>query len=160
MSDRMRKALHDGGKLTITIEFNYVSGIKYHVHESAFRLDSFGNGEISKEALAVNHQIEHSLLRRGNGEKFLAVLVGGVVHHRTRPVRGERVRLRRERLGGFQPLPGDVLAHAVLGLVTAPGVGRNGEYPHHQDGAQQGRQQTGLSHSATPVSAGAGFWPA
>lgn len=53
MSDRMRKALHDGGKLTVAIEFNCVSGIKYHVHESAFQLDSFGNGEISKEALAA-----------------------------------------------------------------------------------------------------------
>lgn len=53
MSDRVRKALYDGGKLTVTIEFNHMEGIKYHVHESAFRLDSFGNGEISKEALAA-----------------------------------------------------------------------------------------------------------
>ena len=64
MSDRMRKALHDGGKLTITIEFNYVSGIKYHVHESAFRLDSFGNGEISKEALAAAERRARELADR------------------------------------------------------------------------------------------------
>ena len=65
MSDRMRKALHDGGKLTITIEFNYVSGIKYHVHESAFRLDSFGNGEISKEALAAAEDPDALILEIG-----------------------------------------------------------------------------------------------
>ncbi|MDE6454340.1 MAG: hypothetical protein K2L38_00150 [Dysosmobacter sp.] len=53
MSDRMRKALHDGGKIEITIEYNYTKGILYRVHESAFRLDSFGNGEISKEALTA-----------------------------------------------------------------------------------------------------------
>lgn len=53
MSDRIRKALKDGGKLTVTIEFNYMTGIKYNVHESAFRLDSFGSGEIQKETLAA-----------------------------------------------------------------------------------------------------------
>lgn len=53
MSNRICKALKDGGTLNVTIEFNYMVGIKYKVHESAFRLDSFGSGEISKEALAA-----------------------------------------------------------------------------------------------------------
>lgn len=51
MSDHMRKALRDGGKITVTIEYNYIKGICYCVHESAFRLDGFKSGEISKEAL-------------------------------------------------------------------------------------------------------------
>ena len=51
MSDRMRKALKDGGKIDITIEYNYMKGILYRVHESAFRLTGIKQGEISKEAL-------------------------------------------------------------------------------------------------------------
>lgn len=51
MSDRMRKALKGGGKIDITIEYNYIKGILYRVHESAFRLDGFKSGEISKEML-------------------------------------------------------------------------------------------------------------
>lgn len=53
MSDRMRKALHNGGKITITLEWNYITGLNYYVHESALRLDSFGNGAISEEELAA-----------------------------------------------------------------------------------------------------------
>ncbi len=53
MSDCMRKALRDGGKITITIEYNYMTGFRYCVHESAFRLDGFERGEISKEAISA-----------------------------------------------------------------------------------------------------------
>ena len=53
MSDRMRKALKDGGKIDITIEHNYMKGILYCVREDAFRLTGIERGEITKEALAA-----------------------------------------------------------------------------------------------------------
>ena len=51
MSDHMRKALKDGGKITITIENNRLTGIRYCVQEDAFRLTGIERGEIAKEAL-------------------------------------------------------------------------------------------------------------
>ncbi len=51
MSDRMRKALRDAGRITITIEGDYNGNIKYRVHESAFRLDGFKSGEFVKADL-------------------------------------------------------------------------------------------------------------
>lgn len=51
MNDRMRKALHDGGKINITIEFVRPGNIQFCVHESAFRLTGIERGEITKEAL-------------------------------------------------------------------------------------------------------------
>lgn len=53
MSDRMRKALRDGGKITVTIEWNCMTGLRYCVHEDAFRLTGIERGEIAKEALAA-----------------------------------------------------------------------------------------------------------
>lgn len=53
MSDRVQKALGGSGRITITIDSNYMKGIRYCVHESAFRLDRYERGEISKEALAA-----------------------------------------------------------------------------------------------------------
>jgi hypothetical protein len=47
----MRKALKDGGKITITIENNRLTGIRYCVQEDAFRLTGIERGEIAKEAL-------------------------------------------------------------------------------------------------------------
>ena len=51
MSDHMRKALKDGGKITIIIETNYLTGIRYYIQEDAFRLTGIERGEITKEAL-------------------------------------------------------------------------------------------------------------
>lgn len=51
MSDRMRKALHDGGKITITIAYNRVKGFEYCIQEDAFRLTGIERGVIAKEAL-------------------------------------------------------------------------------------------------------------
>ncbi len=51
MSDRMRKALCDGGKITITIENNRMTGLRYCIQEDAFRLTGIERGEITKEAL-------------------------------------------------------------------------------------------------------------
>ena len=51
MSDRMRKALCDGGKITITIENNRMTGLRYYIQEDAFRLTGIERGEITKEAL-------------------------------------------------------------------------------------------------------------
>jgi len=51
MSDRMRKALHDGGKISVTIEYNCAKGILYSVREEAFRLTGIKQGEIRKETL-------------------------------------------------------------------------------------------------------------
>lgn len=51
MSDHMRKALKDGGKITITIENNRMTGIRYCIQEDAFRLTGIERGEITKEAL-------------------------------------------------------------------------------------------------------------
>lgn len=51
MSDRMRKALRDAGRITITIEGDHNGNIKYQVHESAFRLDGFKRGEFTKAGL-------------------------------------------------------------------------------------------------------------
>ena len=51
MSDRMRKALCDGGKITITIENNRMTGLRYWIQEDAFRLTGIERGEITKEAL-------------------------------------------------------------------------------------------------------------
>ena len=51
MSDHMRKALKDGGKITITIENNRLTGIRYCVQEDAFQLTGIERGEIAKEAL-------------------------------------------------------------------------------------------------------------
>lgn len=51
MSDHMRKALKDGGKITIIIENNYLTGIRYYIQEDAFRLTGIERGEITKEAL-------------------------------------------------------------------------------------------------------------
>lgn len=51
MSDRMRKALHDGGKITIAIAYNHVTGFEYYIHEDAFRLTGIERGTITKEAL-------------------------------------------------------------------------------------------------------------
>ena len=51
MSDRMRKALRDAGRITITIEGDHNGNIKYLVHESAFRLDGFEDGKFTKANL-------------------------------------------------------------------------------------------------------------
>ena len=51
MSDRMRKALCDGGKITITIENTRMTGLRYCIQEDAFRLTGIERGEITKEAL-------------------------------------------------------------------------------------------------------------
>lgn len=51
MSDRMRKALHDGGKISITIEHIRPGSVRFCVNESAFRLTGIERGEITKEAL-------------------------------------------------------------------------------------------------------------
>ena len=51
MSDHMRKALRSAGKIDITIRGEYDGNIKYSVHESAYRLDGFQRGEITKEML-------------------------------------------------------------------------------------------------------------
>ena len=51
MSDHMRKALKDGGKITITIENNRMTGIRYCIQEDAFRLTGIERGEITKKAL-------------------------------------------------------------------------------------------------------------
>ena len=53
MSDRMRKALRDGGKITIIIENNRMTGLRYYIQEDAFRLTGIERGEITKEALAA-----------------------------------------------------------------------------------------------------------
>lgn len=53
MSDRMRKALRDGGKITITIENNRMTGLRYCIQEDAFRLTGIERGEITKETLAA-----------------------------------------------------------------------------------------------------------
>lgn len=53
MSDRIRKALKDGGKIEITIEHNYMKGIQYYIQEDAFRLTGIKRGEITNEALAA-----------------------------------------------------------------------------------------------------------
>lgn len=51
MSDRMRKAMREAGKLTVTIEGDYRGNLKYSVHEQAFRLDAFKSGELRKEQM-------------------------------------------------------------------------------------------------------------
>lgn len=51
MSDRIRKALYDDGKIDITIEYVRPGSIEYCVHEQALRLDGFERGEITKDAL-------------------------------------------------------------------------------------------------------------
>jgi hypothetical protein len=52
MSDRMKKALRDGGKITVTIQYNYMTGFHYDIREEAFRLTGIASGEIANEALA------------------------------------------------------------------------------------------------------------
>ena len=49
--------------------------------------------------LLVDHQIENTLVCGGNGVELFAVLVGGVVHHRSRSIRGKGVLGFRLRLG-------------------------------------------------------------
>ena len=51
MSDRMKKALRDGGKITVTIQYNYMTGFHYDIREEAFRLTGIASGEIANEAL-------------------------------------------------------------------------------------------------------------
>ena len=51
MSDHMRKALRDAGKIDITIEGDHKGNLKFCVHESAFRLTGIRRGEIAREAL-------------------------------------------------------------------------------------------------------------
>lgn len=53
MSDSMRKALRDAGKISITIEGDHNGNIKFSVNESAFRLTGIKHGEITKETLAA-----------------------------------------------------------------------------------------------------------
>ena len=52
MSDHMKKALRDGGKITVTIQYNYMTGFHYDIREEAFRLTGIASGEITNEALA------------------------------------------------------------------------------------------------------------
>lgn len=53
MSDRIRKALKDGGKIEIVIQYNYMKGIQYYIQEDAFRLTGIKRGEITKETLSA-----------------------------------------------------------------------------------------------------------
>ena len=54
-----------------------------------------GNGIEEIDVLAgflfVDHQIKHALVCGGDGVELLSILVGGVVHHGSRPVRGKGV---------------------------------------------------------------------
>ena len=125
--------------------------------------DGVQEKHIFRFPLAVNNQIKDILGGGHNGEKLLAILVCGIVHHRPRPggSKGFRLGIGRfhwQLLGRVKSLPKLYAARVLHVLVTAPGVGRHGEAAHQNGGAEGGCQHPKLSHSATPSSA-TDFWP-
>ena len=100
--------------------------------QKVFFRDSVQKIHIVLSALTVNDQIKHIFAGGGNRKKFLAVLVGSIIHHRTRSIWGEGLSsgfLGSRRLGFCN------------GLVTL-GVGC---------GAHAGKRKQGGSQNRSPA---------
>ena len=97
--------------------------------QQVFFRDSVQEIHIFLGALSVNDQIKDILAGGGDGEKLLAVLVGGIVHHRSRPVRSEGLG-NGFRCGGQRGF--------LCGLVTL-GVGRDAHTGKRKQGGGQNR---------------------
>ena len=97
--------------------------------QQVFFRDGVQEVHIFLGALAINNQVEHILAGGGDGEELFAVLVGGVVHHRPRPVRGEG--LGGDFLGGGR--------RGFLNRLVTLGVGRDAHAGKRKQGGGQNR---------------------